>query len=129
MREGYQLEAGRESTIPHQPQRAAGRRGRSRRVPTVRDHRALAGPRAPRPPPGVPPAQPGGAGAAADGVGRDGTGRDRARQRGPVSVRGHGKQRGGDGGRRGAAGERGAETRGWERKSAIWLGADGWLGG
>lgn len=31
--------------------------------------------------------------------------------------------------RGGGPGERGAETRGWERKSAIWLGADGWLGG
>lgn len=116
--------------MPHQPQRATGRRGRARRVPAVRGHRALAGPAPRARPRGSRRLLTRGTGAAAQGAGRDGTGPGgRTRQRGPVAVRGHGEQRGGGRGRRGAAGERGAETRGWERKSAIWLGADGWLGG
>lgn len=64
--------------MPHQPQRAAGRRGRARRVPAVRGHRALAGPAPRARPRGSRRLLTRGTGAAAQGAGRDGTGRDRA---------------------------------------------------
>lgn len=93
LRAGYQLGAGRENTIPHQPQRAAGRRDRDRRVPAVRGHRALARPRAPRLPPGGPAASSprrGGRGRAGRRAGRAARPPARPWQRGPAAVRGRG---------------------------------------